>query len=52
LIGVIQLVAYLDDPLGLGPAAAATLLSPLYGHALQVAILEPRRRALADRDPN
>ena len=49
LIGVVQLLANLDDPAAVGPAAAVALLTAFYGHSLAWLGCLPLARSLVDR---
>ena len=47
LIGAVQMLAQLDDPSAIGPAAAVALLSPLYGQLLSLFVCLPLQRSLS-----
>ncbi|MEC8025709.1 MAG: MotA/TolQ/ExbB proton channel family protein [Myxococcota bacterium] len=49
LIGVVLMLANLDDPSKIGPAMAVALLSPLYGVMLAELIFRPMAHRIEDR---
>jgi len=46
IVGLVQMLANLDDPAAIGPAVAVALLTALYGHGMAALIWIPTERRM------